>query len=165
VVLDWYHLTTYLWKAALALQPRDPEEYFERQARRILSGQTATVIRGMRQSLTKRGTNGLSALEKAIRYFENHIHIMRYDEAIVAWAPIGTGSVEGACGHVIGSRMERPGMRWSIDGAQAMLHLRCIQISSLAEVHSAWFRGREIDRLHRWYQGVSRQKSGGKSAA
>ena len=31
---------------------------------------------------------------------------------------------EGACRHLVKDRMERTGMRWSLAGAQAMLHLR-----------------------------------------
>ena len=164
VLLDWYHASTYLWGAALALQPADPEEYFERQARRMLAGNTATVIRGMRQSLTKRRKKGLSAVAKAIRYFENHLDVMAYDIAIAEGAPIGTGSVEGACGHVVRARMERPGMRWSVEGAQAVLLLRCIQVSGLAAAHDAWFREREIKRLHGWRQNVSQQETRGRGA-
>lgn len=36
---------------------------------------------------------------------------------------------EGACRHLVKDRMERAGMRWSLEGAQAMLDLRSIHIS------------------------------------
>ncbi|MBI3966995.1 MAG: ISKra4 family transposase, partial [Chloroflexi bacterium] len=38
--------------------------------------------------------------------------------------PIGTGIVEGACGHLVKDRMQQAGMRWTQPGAQAVLDLR-----------------------------------------
>ena len=32
--------------------------------------------------------------------------------------------IEGACRHLVKDRMEQTGMRWTVSGAQAMLHLR-----------------------------------------
>ena len=46
---------------------------------------------------------------------------MKYDEYLAAGYPIGSGVVEGACRHLVKDRMERAGMRWHPDGAQAML--------------------------------------------
>jgi len=36
---------------------------------------------------------------------------------------------EGACRHVVKDRLELTGMRWTVDGAQSMLHLRAIYIN------------------------------------
>ena len=54
---------------------------------------------------------------------------MRYDEYLRAGYPIASGVIEGACRHVVKDRMERSGMRWTIDGAQAMLDLRSTTIN------------------------------------
>ena len=51
---------------------------------------------------------------------------MRYDEYLKAGYPIGSGVAEGACRHLVKDRMERTGMRWTLAGAQAMLHLRAL---------------------------------------
>ncbi len=56
---------------------------------------------------------------------------MRYGEYLAEGYPIATGVIEGACRHLVKDRMERAGMRWSLDGAQAMLDLRSIHISGL----------------------------------
>jgi len=37
--------------------------------------------------------------------------------------------IEGACRYLVKDRMERSGMRWSLQGAQAMLHVRSIHHS------------------------------------
>ena len=51
------------------------------------------------------------------------------DEYLAAGFPIASGVIEGACRHVVKDRMERAGMRWTIDGAQAMLDLRSTSIN------------------------------------
>jgi hypothetical protein len=43
--------------------------------------------------------------------------------------PVGSGSVESGCKVVVQARMKQAGMRWSRQGAQAMLALRCILLS------------------------------------
>ena len=54
---------------------------------------------------------------------------MKYDDYIAAGYPIGTGVVEGACRHFVKDRMELAGMRWEIEGAQAMLSLRDLYLN------------------------------------
>ena len=36
---------------------------------------------------------------------------------------------EGACRHVVKDRLEQTGMRWTVSGAQALLHLRAIYLN------------------------------------
>ena len=64
-----------------------------------------------------------------IGYYENNRQHMRYDEYLAAGYPIGSGVAEGACRHVVKDRLEQTGMRWNVDGAQAMLHLRAIYLN------------------------------------
>ena len=54
---------------------------------------------------------------------------MRYDEYLAKGYPIGSGVVEGACGHVVKDRMEGSGMRWRVPGVQSMLDLRCVYLN------------------------------------
>ncbi len=64
-----------------------------------------------------------------IGYYENNRQHMRYDEYLAAGYPIGSGVAEGARRHVVKDRREQTGMRWTVDGAQAMLHLRAIYLN------------------------------------
>jgi hypothetical protein len=54
---------------------------------------------------------------------------MKYDEYLAAGYPIGSGVVEGACRHLVKDRMEQTGMRWCVEGAQAILSLRAIYLN------------------------------------
>ena len=42
---------------------------------------------------------------------------------------VGSGVVEAGCRSVIGQRLKRSGMFWSVDGANAIIALRCILLS------------------------------------
>ena len=83
------------------------------------------VIGGLRQTLTKRKLRGSrrKTMREVIGYFDRNRGRMRYDEYLAAGYPIGSGVIEGACRHLVKDRLERSGMRWHPDGAQAMLDL------------------------------------------
>lgn len=66
---------------------------------------------------------------KICNYLQHNRDRMRYDEYLAAGFPIASGVIEGACRHVVKDRMERAGMRWTIDGAQAMLDIRSTAIN------------------------------------
>jgi len=55
---------------------------------------------------------------------------MRYDEYLSAGYPIASGVIEGACRHLVKDRMERSGMRWTLEGARNMLNVRAAFQSS-----------------------------------
>jgi hypothetical protein len=84
------------------------------------------VLGGLRQMGTKHRLKGSKARTLAVvaNYLENNKDFMHYDEYLAAGYPIGSGVAEGACRHLVKDRLEQTGMRWTVDGAQAMLHLR-----------------------------------------
>jgi len=59
-------------------------------------------------------------------YLEKHSHRMRYDECLRRGYPIASGVMEGVCRHLVKDRMERSGMRWTLEGARSMLHVRAV---------------------------------------
>ena len=54
---------------------------------------------------------------------------MRYHEYLAKGWPIASGPVEGACKNLIKDRMERSGMRWTEQMAEAIVQLRAIYLS------------------------------------
>jgi hypothetical protein len=42
---------------------------------------------------------------------------------------VGSGVVEAGCGVVIGDRLKRSGMRWTVRGRSAIIALRCCLLS------------------------------------
>jgi hypothetical protein len=151
-ILDVLHVSQYVWRAAAAFH--SPSEHREAFARdrllRILQGDVRGVVTGLRQMATKRGLTGQKLREVAVvcGYFENNAHRMRYDEYLRAGYPIATGVIEGACRHLVKDRMERSGMRWRLDGAQAMLNVRAVWQSSYWEAFQTYRIKHEQATLH-----------------
>ena len=54
---------------------------------------------------------------------------MRYAEYLSAGYPIASRVTEGACHHFVKHRTEGAGMRWALEGGQAMLSLRAIYLN------------------------------------
>ena len=141
-ILDLFHVMDYLWEAARCVCGSDDEaaeSFVTDRLRRILDGDVGRVIGGLKQMLAKDGqkcksqriftTTQRKTMIKVIGYFEKKKRFMRYDEYLAKGYPIGSGVVEGACGHLVKDRMEGSGMRWTIPGAQAMLNLRSVYLN------------------------------------
>jgi hypothetical protein len=133
-ILDLLHVTPRIWKAAHVFyaEGSDEAEQFVRVLLlRVLQGKAAGVIRGLREMASKRGIKGSkkTTLTKVCTYLHNNLERMHYDEYLAKGLPIATGVIEGACRHLVKDRMERAGMHWRLEGAQAMLDLRSTYVT------------------------------------
>ena len=133
-ILDLFHVMERLWTAAHCFHAEGSdaaEEFVADRLRGLLEGRVGHVIGGLRQRLTKHRLTGSrrKTLESVITYLENNREQMRYDTYLEAGYPIGSGVAEGACRHLVKDRMEQTGMRWTVSGAQAMLHLRATYLN------------------------------------
>jgi hypothetical protein len=148
-ILDILHVSGYVWKVAKAFHSHkeQQEAFVEERLLRILHGDVAGVITGMRRMATQRALKGeaLKAVTTACNYFETNRARMRYDEYLKAGYPIASGVIEGACRHLIKDRMEQGGMRWTLDGATAMLNVRSILASTEMERFNQWRQTEEAN--------------------
>jgi hypothetical protein len=133
-ILDLFHVLERLWGVAHCFHPeksRAAEEFVTHRLRMLLEGQVGYVIGGLRRLLKNPQLRGQKrrTVTACIGYYENNRDHMRYDEYLAAGYPIGSGVAEGACRHLVKDRMEQTGMRWTPNGAQAMLHLRAIYLN------------------------------------
>lgn len=74
---------------------------------------------------------------------------MRYDEYLRRGYPIASGVIEGACRHLVKDRMERSGMRWTLEGARSMLDVRAAFQSAHWDGFLADRMSAEVERIHR----------------
>jgi hypothetical protein len=68
-------------------------------------------------------------IDTALGYFENNASRMRYHWFRHCGLFVGSGLVEAGCKSVIGHRLKRAGMHWTLGGADAIAVLRCQQAS------------------------------------
>lgn len=73
---------------------------------------------------------------------------MQYDTYLAMGLPIGSGVIEGTCKNLINHRMERSGMRWSPDGAGAIMNLRSLELTDLWNEFWAFRTQREKKALY-----------------
>jgi hypothetical protein len=153
-ILDLFHVLERLWAVAHCFHKEgsDPaRKYVEERLRDLLQGRVGYVIAGLRRRL---GGGKLSGPKKkvvasAVEYLANNREHMRYDEYLAAGYPIGSGVAEGACRHLVKDRLEQTGMRWTVEGAQAMLHVRALYLNDQWEDFIEFRAEREQTRLYR----------------
>jgi hypothetical protein len=129
--LDYDHLREHLYAFAHLQYPNNP------------AGAMAWVEQKMGALLTDRVGEVLSALkrmrpwEKAVRhaltqligYVERNRTRIRYQEPWHCGLAVGSGAVEGACKHVMQSRVKKAGMRWKHPGFLNVLALRIARLN------------------------------------
>ena len=131
-ILDLFHAMEYLWEAAYCFEVKGSvkaEKIVNRYLKMLLQGKVKNVIRALKRSKPTLTGNRLKTINKVIRYYTTNLAHMKYDQYLNAGYPIGSGVIEGACRHLVKDRMERSGMRWTIEGATSVLKLRTTHIN------------------------------------
>ena len=152
-ILDLLHVTSRVWSvAALWCKPQSEEAIRVVKAfvSLILQGKVKQVITVWRLLADSGGfkPKQRKRLKKICQYFENNQHRMRYDQYLAAGYPIASGVIEGACRHFVKDRMERAGMQWTIQGAQAMLDIRSVALNDTWSEFNQFRIQRETERLY-----------------
>lgn len=75
----------------------------------------------------------LKAVRTELGYLEKNKERMRYAQFRARGYFIGSGVVEAGCKTIVGLRLKRSGMEWSLRGANAILSLRCATLSRRLE--------------------------------
>lgn len=153
LVLDLLHVLEKLWKAAYVFHAEgslEAELWVLDRTLRILFGEVSQVVKGIRQSVTKRRMFG--AKRKTLRGVANYLYRnrlrMRYDEYLAKGWPIASGPVEGACKNLVKDRMERSGMRWTETIAEAILQLRAVYLSGDFDSYWSFHIEKDQQRIH-----------------
>jgi hypothetical protein len=134
-IVDLYHARQHLWELSAKLFPAG-EKARKRWMGRALSlldqGKIAALVKILRRLKPQR-----EELAKLVRnqvdYFASNAKRMRYPDFRAQGLFVGSGVVEAGCKTVIGSRLKRSGMFWTVRGANAIIALRCSRLSGTFE--------------------------------
>lgn len=152
-ILDILHALSYVWEAAGLFESNDSarRSFTRERLLRILRGEVRGVIQGLRSLGTRRGLKGdkLKSLHRICGYLEKNAERMRYDEYLRRGYPIASGVIEGACRHLVKDRMERSGMRWTLEGARSMLNVRAAFQSDHWRSFLDWNMTNDVAQTHR----------------
>ena len=89
--------------------------------------------KGDRQSLREK-------CQETIEYIKKRRAHMDYAAYLAKGLMIGSGIIESSHKRVIGQRLKQAGMHWSLEGANAMIHLRALRLSDGAGWGHLWER-------------------------
>ena len=130
-ILDFCHAVDHLADLCKLLYGQGTEQFVTQlQLWRLRLRQGgAAVIDELRQLRDAHRAHG-DAIQGALNYFEANRERMNYRRYRNDHLPIGSGTVESACKHVVAARMKGSGMTWTLAGAQHMLQLRASIMSS-----------------------------------
>jgi len=134
-IVDLYHARQHVWELAAKLFPSD-EKRRQRWAARRLSQLDRGRIEGLVQALRDfppPEETLAQLLANEAGYFERNAERMRYPRFRAQGLFVGSGVVEAGCKTVIGARLKRSGMFWSVRGANAIIALRCCRLSGKFE--------------------------------
>jgi len=151
-ILDILHVAGYAWDAAKTFYTEEKLQRFYAHycIKNILQGKVDQVITSLKLLKEKQGLKGkkVKKIHTVEVYFSNNRYRMKYNEYLSKGYPIASGVIEGACRSVVKDRMERSGMRWSIEGAESLLKLRCIDINGEWQTYMNFHIQQENQRLY-----------------
>ena len=156
--LDVCHVVERLWALGRHFHKEGSEElkvWVEELKALVYAGKARTLVKRLEKLLEQvsmhgPGTKGRrKALTTLIGYLKPRRKMMRYGSWLKQDLVIASGQVEGAVRHLVGERFDCSGMRWVQAKAEAVLHLRCIELNGDWEKFVTWFQHKTQTRLNK----------------
>jgi hypothetical protein len=135
-IVDLYHARQHLWELARRLHPNDEvnqKAWIKLHQRRLLDkGKVEKLVLALR-SIVSTNPEVVEKIRTEADYFERNAMRMRYPKFRRQHLFVGSGVIEAGCKTVIGSRLKRSGMFWTVRGANAIIALRCCHLNARFE--------------------------------
>ncbi|HEX4309214.1 MAG TPA: ISKra4 family transposase [Acidobacteriaceae bacterium] len=135
-IVDLFHARQHLWDLARRLYPNDQanqKTWIKLHQKRLLDkGKIETLVTSIR-SIKSTNPEVADKLRTEADYLERNAERMRYPKFRRQHLFVGSGVIEAGCKTVIGSRLKRSGMFWTVRGANAILALRCCHLNGRFE--------------------------------
>jgi len=128
-IVDLYHAKEHVWKI-IKLLCSDPDKQAELKSKcfkTLESGKVLELVRDIKAHPAAAAIADDIASETA--YFIENADRMQYAMFKEKGWFVGSGVIEAGCKTVIGSRCKQSGMFWSLRGANAIIALRCAELS------------------------------------
>ena len=135
-IVDLYHARQHLWELARRLHPNDEgnqKAWMKIHQKRLLDRGKIEKLVGTLRSLHSTNPEVAEKIRIEADYFARNAQRMRYPKFRRQHLFVGSGVIEAGCKTVIGSRLKRSGMFWTVRGANAILALRCCHLNSRFE--------------------------------
>ncbi len=130
-ILDRYHVKQTLNTVATEIWGVDSvlgQQWAEERKNELDAGNVDAIIAAL-----KVHAPACAAARRGVGYFKRNRQRMRYPEFEAQGLCTSTGVVESGCNVAIGHRLKRSAMHWGLRGANAIIALRCNQLSGRFE--------------------------------
>jgi hypothetical protein len=130
-IVDLYHARAHLTdlsKLVYGVGSAKAKEWSTARLAQLDEGDMESLLVSLRR-LRPTAAQTQEAVRQAIGYFHGNRERMRYAKFRHQGLFVGSGVIEAGCKTIVGHRLKQSGMRWSLRGANAIIALRCAQLS------------------------------------
>lgn len=128
-IVDWFHATEYIAPVAnLAFSAEDKRQAWIERVRTLLwEGDLDAVIQAFDQF--SQHQRAREEARKAVVYFTNNRHRMRYPQYRAKGYQIGSGTIESGCKQIVTQRLKVAGAIWELDNSVKVAKARAALLS------------------------------------
>jgi len=138
-IVDLYHAREHLWNVAALLHSHDPaaKKLWMTPMKDLLDeGNIESLVARLQEIAAEHADSSpdlTTEVLKEAEYFATNASRMRYPEFRQKGLFVGSGVMEAGCKSVVGARLKRSGMFWTVRGANAIIALRCCRLNGRFE--------------------------------
>lgn len=130
-IIDYWHACQHIHELAQTLygegNPKG-KRWANEHCRKLKENGPVNLLRSMKRRKA-RNERERDAIRREMGYFGRYRKYMNYPAYRARGMMIGSGPVESACKIIVGQRLKQAGMRWTKDGADAILAVRTALLS------------------------------------
>jgi len=130
-IVDLYHARQHLaelGKIVYGPASSRAKDWSAGRSEQLDEGSLSVILKALKR-LRPRDPAAQQAVHQTITYFQTNSERMRYDQFRRQSFFVGSGVMEAGCKTIVGQRLKQSGMRWTVRGANAIIALRCSEIS------------------------------------
>ena len=135
LIVDFYHACEHLHKISKLLFPGDEaarKQWASSIVDQLTNGDIESIVESLRSVAIERPELA-DKLTTEAEFFERNTEKMRYPKFREQGLFIGSGVIEAGCKSLIGARLKKSGMFWTVDGANRIIAVRCCRLSGKFE--------------------------------
>ena len=141
-LLDFYHLSEYLARAAVVIAGAHAESWRRAQQEHLKGNRARWVLMALKAHLEAESVPEAEApVRSCYRYLSERLEQVDYKTALAQGLPIGSGEIESAHRYVIQKRLKLAGAWWKRENAAKLLALRVCRANGDWEAY--WQRLRQ----------------------
>jgi Uncharacterised protein family (UPF0236) len=143
-IVDLFHARQHLWDLARLLFPNDTKRrnaWIGLHQKRWLDKGKITKLVASLHAIHTPDADVAKKIRNEADYFATNAARMNYPRFRKQHLFVGSGVIEAGCKTVIGHRLKQSGMIWTVQGANAILALRCSHLNGRFE---DYWEGRRV---------------------